>query len=56
MSHHEKRLSREELPLEHFIANLPETALANDRIYRWLLIDIIEHYESHRSPNGPRLR
>jgi hypothetical protein len=40
---------------EHFLMDLPETALENERIHLWLRIDAIDHYEDHRLPNAPAL-
>jgi hypothetical protein len=40
---------------EHFLMDLPETALENERIHLWLRIDAIDHYQDHRLPNAPAL-
>ncbi len=42
--------------LEHFLIDLSETTLENERIHLWLRIEVIDHYEEHRLPNGPKLR
>jgi len=42
--------------LEHFLLDLPETALEHEPIQRWMHIEAIEHYEEHCPPNGPKLR
>ena len=41
---------------EHFLRELPETALEHERIQLWMRIDAIDHYEDHRLPNGPTIR
>ncbi|MBE3558247.1 MAG: hypothetical protein IMW89_03370 [Ktedonobacteraceae bacterium] len=42
--------------LERFIRDLPESALENEWIRRWLHIEAIDHYEDHRLPNGTVIR
>jgi hypothetical protein len=41
---------------EHFLMDLPETALENEHIHLWLRIDAIDHYEDHRLPNAATLK
>lgn len=41
---------------EHFLQDLPASALDNDRIQLWLRLDAIDHYEDHKLPNAPSIR
>jgi hypothetical protein len=52
----EERFTAALAAFEQFLIDLPEKALENDRVYLWLSIDAIDHYEAHRLPNGPALR
>lgn len=36
--------------LEAFLRNLPESALEDDRIQRWMRSEAIDHYQEHRLP------
>lgn len=40
---------------EHFLMDLPESALEHEHIQLWLRIDAIDHYNDHRLPNVPAL-
>ncbi len=41
--------------LEEFLHNLPESALEDERLQRWMRSEAIDHYRDHRLPNGPTL-
>jgi hypothetical protein len=36
--------------LEQFLLDLPETALEDARIHRWMRSEAIDHYQDHRLP------
>ena len=36
--------------LEEFLRNLPESALEDDRLQRWMRSEAIDHYQDHRLP------
>ncbi|HLW01542.1 MAG TPA: ClbS/DfsB family four-helix bundle protein [Ktedonobacterales bacterium] len=40
--------------LERFLLDLPETALDDERIHRWMRSEAIDHYQAHRLPNVSR--
>ena len=40
------------LALEQLLLDLPETALEDERLHRWLRVETIDHYQEHRLP-GP---
>lgn len=52
----EEKFAATLMAFERFLHDLPEAALENERIYLWLRIDAIDHYEDHRLPNGSSLR
>ncbi len=39
--------------LEQLLRDLPETALEDERLHRWLRVETIDHYQEHRLPNAP---
>lgn len=41
--------------LEEFLLHLPESALEDERLQRWMRSEAIDHYRDHRLPNGPAL-
>jgi hypothetical protein len=43
------------LTLERFLLDLPETALDDERIHRWMRSEAIDHYKDHRLPNAPEV-
>lgn len=44
------------MDFEQFLKDVPEAAFTNERIHLWLRIDVFDHYEDHRLPNGSSLR
>ncbi len=52
----EEKFAATLLTFEHFLQNLPDTALENERIQLWLRIDAIDHYKDHRLPNYSALK
>lgn len=52
----EERFSAALTAFEQFLRDVPEKAFEHERIYLWLRVDAIDHYEAHRLPNGPALR
>jgi hypothetical protein len=51
----EEKFAATLLALEQLLQNLPETALEDERIQRWMRSEAIDHYKEHRltaSPEG----